>query len=40
MGTTQDLNRLRQLNVVTAANTTIALICDGTNWYEVARSVN
>ena len=27
-------------NLVTAGNTTIALICDGTNWYEVARSVN
>jgi hypothetical protein len=27
-------------NFVTTADDTITLVCDGTNWYEVARSVN
>ncbi len=27
-------------NFVTSADDTITLVCDGTNWYEVARSVN
>lgn len=27
-------------NLVTSANDTISLVCDGTNWYETARSVN
>jgi hypothetical protein len=27
-------------NLVTAADTTITLTCDGTNWYEMSRSVN
>jgi hypothetical protein len=27
-------------NFVTTADDTIGLVCDGTNWYEVSRSVN
>ena len=27
-------------NLVTTADDTIAIVCDGTNWYEVSRSVN
>lgn len=27
-------------NLVTATNTTLTLYCNGTNWYEIARSVN
>jgi hypothetical protein len=27
-------------NFTTAANATLTLTCDGTNWYEVARSTN
>ena len=33
-------NLLTAGNLVTSADDTITLMCDGTNWYEMARSVN
>ena len=27
-------------NFVTALGSTITLVCDGTNWYEISRSAN
>lgn len=37
---TDGANLLLAGNFVTTANDTITLACDGTNWYEVARSAN
>jgi hypothetical protein len=37
---TEGSNLILAGNFVTAANNTITLICDGTDWLEMARSVN
>ena len=37
---TDGLNLKLAGNFVTSADDTISLICDGTNWYEIGRSVN